>query len=237
MPSGYVPGLPKPVGGGYSAPQWGTVEAVSTGGLWNVASSTLATPADNEFWVCASSQASNTYHYIYGTSQHTTQTGVGCIHAHNGTNGWTSGFIDVLKPRPNATWQTTVNHNKAGSYPSSSCVRFSHTEGFQIQPYQGLYGTQSSNLSTYTFTPRANKGPYPGGVCIAMATHEAGGAGIGGPDAGSLAAGWVGGTYGGALSSIAYYILSTTGIESAPSITFTSGRTSDCWVSCSVYIR
>jgi hypothetical protein len=232
-----VPGLPKPAGG-TSSPQWGTVEAISTGGSWNVSTVTLATPAENEFWACASSQASNNYHYIIGTSQHTTQTGEGMIHAHNGTNGWTSGFLNILKPRPGATWNTTVNTNLAGSYNSTSCVRFSYTEGFQMRPYQGKYSGHSSSSSSQTHTPQTNKGPYPGGVCIAMGCHEAGYAsGMTGISAASSAAGWVGGKYGGAISVIAYYILSTTEIETPPDVTFETVYSPNCWITASAYIR
>jgi hypothetical protein len=239
MANGHVLGLPqrgRAIGAG--APQWGTVEAVSTAGSWNVSTLTLATPADDEFWVCAGSQASSSYHYIVGTSQHTTQTGQNISTQHNGTNGWTSARLDLLKPRPGATWNTTVNTNFAGSYHSMSCVRFRYTEGFQIRPYlqAQVYYTDAS--SSVELTPRTNEGPYPGGVCVAMASHESGFAsGMTGISAASEAAGWVGGPYGGALSVLAYYILSTEEIETAPPVTFETVYAPNCWAAASGYIQ
>jgi hypothetical protein len=238
MPSGYVPGLPKPGGGGEGAPQWGTVNLEATAGSWNVSTLTLSTPADNEFWLCMGSQGSNAYHYIVGTSQHTTQTGEGIIHCHNGTNGWTTGRLDILKPRPGATWSTTVNTNFAGNYHSMSCMKLSYTEGFQIRPYRGTYGGTSSSTNNVTVTPATNPGPYPGGICVAFANHETGYAsGQTGISGASVTAGWTGGTYGGALSAIAIYHLSTTEIETPPSVNFTTVYSPNCWTHGYAYIR
>ena len=237
MPSGYVPGLPKPVPAAGS-PQWGTVEQVGTSGSWNVSTFTLATPAENEFWVIARSTASSAYHYNAGTSQNVTQNSEGIVGVHNGTNGWTSGFLDTMKPINGQTWDTTVNTNVYGSYHSTSSLRFSYTEGFQIRPYLGKYDQHTAAANNVTHTPYTNTGPYPGGVCVAMACHEAGGAsGMTGISAGSIAAGWQGGTYGGVLTSIAWYVLSTTEIETPPPVTFTTVYTPNCWISASGYIR
>lgn len=235
MPIGYVPGLPKskpPT----EAPQWGTVTFEENVQSWNVTSLTMPTPADNEFYVVAGSQSSNAYHYIMGTSQHTTQTGEGLIHAHNGTNGWTTLRIDILKPRPGATWSTTVNTNFAGQYHAIEAARFSYTEGFQIRGYRSVYFARTTTGSQ-TLTPWTNKGQYPGGVCVAAASHEAGGSGLSGIDTASENAGWVDlGSSG--LVSLAYYILSTTEIEDAPSVTFTTNNGgANCWVLASAYIR
>lgn len=236
MPSGHVLGLPKAPQ--EAAPSWGTVEYVSTGGSWNVSTVTLATPAANEFWVCCTSTSENNYDYIIGTSQHTTQTGEGIIQCHNGTNGWTSALLNILKPRPGATWATTVNLNLASGYLSSSCVRLRYTEGFQVRPYQGVYSQFTSSVNNVTVPVQTNAGPYPGGVCVAFASHEAGSpSGMTGISSASQAAGWTGGTYGGGLSAIAYYILSTATIETPPAPNFTTVYATNCWLGGSAYIR
>lgn len=237
MPSGYVPGLPKtkPEDSGQ---QWGSVTQEATAGSWNVSTLTLSTPADDEFWLCAGSQASNTYHYIVGTSQHTTQTGVGIIHAHNGTNGWTTSRLDILKPRPGATWNTTVNTNFAGTYHSMSCFKFKKVGNFRMTPYLSRYTAHSNASTTQTPNWYTNPGPYPGGIAVAMASHEAGFAsGLSGITTASQDAGWVGGTYGGALSAIAWYKLSETEIETPPSVTFQTAYTPNCWITATAYIR
>ena len=71
-----------------------------------------------------------------------------------------------------------------------------------------------------------------------MADHETGyAAGIGSISAASIAAGWVFVGQAGVLA-VAYYILSTTEVETAPAVTFVNGTyTPNNWTLMSGYIR
>lgn len=237
MPSGYVPGLPKRVAESVSTPTWGTVEYQNYGGSWNVATATLADPGENGFWACCTSQASNGYTYLMGTSQMATRAASGGIEAHNGTNGWTSVMFTLMERYPGATWSSTINIDMHGSYRSSSCALFTYTEGFQRIPYGWTYAQWASAFPG-AHTSLTNLGPYPGGVAFAMCSKESGAAsGITGIDSASQSAGWVFAPNPGALSALAYYILSTTEIETPPTVTFTSTTSRDCWITASGYVR
>ena len=240
MPSGYVPGLPKPGGGGESSPEWGTVEYVTSGGSWNVSTASLSDPGESGFWACATSQASNGYTYLMGTSQMNTRAAVQGIEYHNGTNGWTSLMFTLMWRHPNgATWPGTINVNMTGSYLASSCGRFTYTEGFQKIPY-GWKGTQHTSTLTSipTPTPNTNLSPYPGGVAFACISKESGAAsGIAGINTASSDAGWIWITGAGQLAAIAYYPLSTTEVETPPICTFTSTTSRNCWNTAVGYVR
>jgi hypothetical protein len=147
-------------------------------------------------------------------------------------------MLTLMQQRPGVSWPGSFNINMTGNYPSSSARAFTYTEGFQRIVYGGRYGQVTSSSSTGTITPFTNKGPYPGGIAIAGASHEAGYAsGMTGISSASQDAGWVGGTYGGALSAIAFYILSTDEIETPPACTFTTVYSPNCWNVASMYIR
>jgi hypothetical protein len=177
--------------------------------------------------------------YLVGASQWSTQTTTGIVHTHNGTNGWTTARLDLMTPISGKTWVTSVSMNTGSStYRAARGVMFEATEGFQFVPYGGRNQSVTTASSQVTVTPLENKNHNPGGVCVAMCNHESGyGAGPGSITSASEDAGWVFGGQSGTLA-VAYYILSASTPETAPSCTFVNPSYSpDNWSLLSGYVR
>lgn len=213
---------------------FGTVRAVETASAYNVATITLSAPneAAGEFWALGSGVDEAGYNYVPGASQDATRVGWTLVAHHQGTN-WQSVWISILKAIRNVTWGTTIDINtQSTTYRSMSAVKFRPIGGFRNELVRAQRYSQATSATSIALAPPANPMRFPGGLVLAAAYIDSGGAGI---DTALLGDGWVAAPVGG-LCGLAYYILPLSRVMTPPTVTFRSSR-SDTWAGCMAYLR
>lgn len=234
MPSGYVPGVPKSV----RPVEWGTARyetSATSGG----ASITLSDPGARGFWVVTSATYNNDFVYKVGADQQITNLVEEAIQAHNGSGGWTTQRIDVARRVLGQTWDTTLSMNVGGVTRSSVGGLFQRIDGMRGQPYGGFYAQLGA--APYTVTPPVNRHRYPGGICVFGYSQDVGYVGPTGISAASQNLGWkqvaMVQAPTGYWSMLAYYILSTDRVETAPPVSVSHTQAPDCVILATAYIR
>lgn len=212
------------------APDYGTVHLVDAVGA--VASTiTLRAPLGRQFWLLGVGDDSSGGDYIPGASQDATRSGTMLVIHHQGTN-WQTVSLSLLRAYRNVTWGTTINLNTGGNTASQAAygLLFMPTPGFRGQNVRAYRTGSSAAVASLTLTPPSNPMSWPGGLVVAAAYQDAGGAG----PTSITGEGWVGFFTG--LLGVAYYILPTGSRVTAPPVTFVSSR-SDTWAGCLTYLR
>lgn len=214
---------------------FGTVEYLETTGSWNSANVTLSAPrAPNydDFWIVGCGSSNAAYCFIFGASQDVNHVATALAFSH----GTESHEIALVRGIRGVAWPASGTFSlDTGntSYRHAAAQKFAPIGGFQGVPVRASrYGATASSI---TCVPPANPMLTPGGLVVSSHQMNDGGAGVTGPSAASLAAGWVpSATWG--LGEVAFFRLPMDRIIDAPTIVWTSAR-STTQLAHVVYLR
>lgn len=231
-----VRGLPKgdfrASAGGLAEPDYGTVEYIDGTGATGK-SPTVSSMGKDEFTIIVAGTSSNGYMYSTGYNESDLEVvtlGIG----HNG-NGWESVHMIYLAPFESTagTHDTSITHAYGSNDNPAWCrARFRKKPGFKGLSARSNYRINiNSQTNNASFTPPTNPMTEPGGVCIVGAFKD-----YTAYPTGVTGTGWAKGGNGG-LTIQAYYILSTTEVETPGAVTFTSSSGNHYWAGLVTYLR
>ena len=226
-------GLPKR----YSDPKVGSILYKGANVQWNSGTVTLTTPDDDDFLLVGSGSSTSTFSPNFASAQDSLVSSARLAAGYNGSNNCASQ-LSLIRRIPGRSWPATLSTNMTGSYHASAVYRCAAVGAFKGELVQSgdyamwqEYWAQAPGPADEYFPD--NPMEEPGGIAIATCYQATGGTGV----TGISGDGWVAPGGGVGLLFLAYYLLSTSHIETPPAVRFENTARSTYWNTCWAYMR